>query len=285
MKQFCCWRNCPCLHNIELCLMIRCMEFESGRHECLLFTDITSKRLMLICSLWSFAASFAVSVSWSMACNPVLISHKLYSLCLKLDVTDLSRFACIYATKCAWIHAYLDKSATSNSGKREYNVSESQTMYYFESLRTHISHFPLIDCIMTIWMLRVQWPSQQVPRGALGIRELYIRRHTEVHQMKFSDPLSSIYYLDHNESAPSHLMLGRNDVWFSQVSENPTVLCVIDWADLMFWLSTANSCSIKSLFWWANQHIPCNFFCAGPSSQKIEAWLSGHGIDGNLQVS
>ncbi|KAM0848430.1 hypothetical protein ACQ4PT_054386 [Festuca glaucescens] len=69
-----------------------------------------------------------------------------------------------------------------------------------------------------VWyrLYREQWPFQQVPRGALGIRELYIRRHTEVHQMKFNDPLSSIYYLDPTESAPSHLMLDRNDVWFSQ---------------------------------------------------------------------
>jgi hypothetical protein len=138
---------------------------------------------------------------------------------------------------------------------------------------------------MTIWTFREQWPFQQVPRGALGIRELYIRRHTEVHQMKFNDPLSSIYYLDPTESAPSHLMLDRNDVWFCQVSENLTVLCVSDWADLLFWLSTADSCSIKSFFFWANQHMPCDFFCSGPSSQKIEPWLAEHGIDGNLQVS
>ncbi|XBI25494.1 hypothetical protein VPH35_050422 [Triticum aestivum] len=69
-----------------------------------------------------------------------------------------------------------------------------------------------------VWyhLYRGQWPFQQVSREALGIRELYIRRHTEVHQMKFDDPLSSIYYLDPTELTPSHLMLDRNGVWFSQ---------------------------------------------------------------------
>ncbi|XP_024314329.1 guanine nucleotide-binding protein subunit beta-like protein isoform X2 [Brachypodium distachyon] len=61
-----------------------------------------------------------------------------------------------------------------------------------------------------------QWPFQQVPCGALGLRELYIQRHTEVHQMKFDDPLSSIYYQNPIGSTPSHLLLDKNRVCFSQ---------------------------------------------------------------------
>ncbi|CAM0880118.1 unnamed protein product [Alopecurus aequalis] len=69
-----------------------------------------------------------------------------------------------------------------------------------------------------VWyrLYREQWPFQQVPCGALGMRELYIQRNTEVHQMKFVDPSSSIYNLQFPESTPSHLMLDRNSVWFSQ---------------------------------------------------------------------
>lgn len=69
-----------------------------------------------------------------------------------------------------------------------------------------------------VWyrLFRNQWPSQQVPRGALGLRELYIRRHTEVHQMKFVDPISAFYYPNPTEVTPSHLMLDRNYIWLSQ---------------------------------------------------------------------
>jgi len=57
-----------------------------------------------------------------------------------------------------------------------------------------------------------------VPCGALGLRELYKRRHTEVCQMKFDDPLSAIYHLNPAEATPSHLMLDRNSIWVCQVS-------------------------------------------------------------------
>lgn len=69
-----------------------------------------------------------------------------------------------------------------------------------------------------VWyrLYREQWPFLQVPRGALGMRELYIQRNTEVRQMKFVDPTSCIYKLHPAESTPSHLMLDRNSVWFSQ---------------------------------------------------------------------
>ncbi|PAN32648.1 hypothetical protein PAHAL_5G502500 [Panicum hallii] len=63
---------------------------------------------------------------------------------------------------------------------------------------------------------RDQWPFEEVPRGALGLRELYIRRHTEVHQMKFDDPLSAIYHLNPAEATPSRLMLDRNCIWVCQ---------------------------------------------------------------------
>ncbi|RLM91880.1 pleiotropic regulator 1-like [Panicum miliaceum] len=69
-----------------------------------------------------------------------------------------------------------------------------------------------------VWyrLFRDQWPFEEVPRGALGLRELYIRRHTEVHQMKFDDPLSAIYHLNPAEATPSHLMLDRNCIWVCQ---------------------------------------------------------------------
>ncbi|KAL5219719.1 hypothetical protein ABZP36_024432 [Zizania latifolia] len=69
-----------------------------------------------------------------------------------------------------------------------------------------------------VWyrLFRERWPFQQVPRGALGFRELYIHRHTEVHQMKFLDPISAIYHPNPAGVTPSHLMLDRNDIWLSQ---------------------------------------------------------------------
>ncbi|KAL6626889.1 hypothetical protein ACP70R_030615 [Stipagrostis hirtigluma subsp. patula] len=69
-----------------------------------------------------------------------------------------------------------------------------------------------------VWyrLFRDQWPFQKVPRGALGLREQYIRRHTEVHKMKFDDPASAIYYLNPTETAPSHLMLDSNCIWLCQ---------------------------------------------------------------------
>ncbi|RCV25010.1 hypothetical protein SETIT_5G132500v2 [Setaria italica] len=70
-----------------------------------------------------------------------------------------------------------------------------------------------------VWyrLFRDQWPFEKI-RGAVGLRELYIRRHTEVHQMKFDDPLSAIFYLNPAETSPSHLMLDKNSVWLSQGS-------------------------------------------------------------------
>ncbi|CAL4978300.1 unnamed protein product [Urochloa decumbens] len=69
-----------------------------------------------------------------------------------------------------------------------------------------------------VWyrLFRDQWPFEKVPCRALGLRELYIRRHTEVHQMKYDDPLSAIYYLNPAETTPSHLMLDRNSIWLCQ---------------------------------------------------------------------
>lgn len=68
-----------------------------------------------------------------------------------------------------------------------------------------------------------------MPREALGLRELYIRRHTEVHQMKFNDPLSAIYYLDPAETTPSHIMMDRNSIWLSQ---GPVVKKLnVDWPE------------------------------------------------------
>uniref|UniRef100_A0A0D9UXN3 Uncharacterized protein n=1 Tax=Leersia perrieri TaxID=77586 RepID=A0A0D9UXN3_9ORYZ len=69
-----------------------------------------------------------------------------------------------------------------------------------------------------VWyrLFRDQWPFQQVPHGALGLRELYIHRHTEVQQMKFTDPISAIYYPNPTEVTPSHLMLDGNYIWLSQ---------------------------------------------------------------------
>ncbi|CAO2193984.1 unnamed protein product [Urochloa humidicola] len=82
-----------------------------------------------------------------------------------------------------------------------------------------------------VWyrLFRDQWPFEKVPCRALGLRELYIRRHTEVHQMKFNDPLSAIYYLNPAETTPSHLMLDRNSVWLCQgpVAKKLSV----DWPD------------------------------------------------------
>ncbi|XP_002457213.1 katanin p80 WD40 repeat-containing subunit B1 [Sorghum bicolor] len=69
-----------------------------------------------------------------------------------------------------------------------------------------------------VWyrLFRDQWPFEKVPCDALGIRELYIHRHTDIHQMKFGDPVSVLYYLDSAETTPSHLMLDRNSIWFCQ---------------------------------------------------------------------
>ncbi|CAO2185978.1 unnamed protein product [Urochloa humidicola] len=82
-----------------------------------------------------------------------------------------------------------------------------------------------------VWyrLFRDQWPFEKVPCRALGLRELYIRRHTEVHQMKFNDPLSAIYYLNPAETTPSHLMLDRNSIWLCQgpVAKKLSV----DWPD------------------------------------------------------
>lgn len=70
-----------------------------------------------------------------------------------------------------------------------------------------------------VWyrLFRDQWPFEKIC-GAVGLRELYIRRHTEVHQMKFDDPLSAIFHLNPAETSPSHLMLDKNSVWLSQGS-------------------------------------------------------------------
>jgi hypothetical protein len=46
--------------------------------------------------------------------NVTLISVISYSLYPELLITDLSRYTCVL------VHKYLDKSATSNSGQREY---------------------------------------------------------------------------------------------------------------------------------------------------------------------
>ncbi|KAJ1282230.1 hypothetical protein BS78_03G035600 [Paspalum vaginatum] len=69
-----------------------------------------------------------------------------------------------------------------------------------------------------VWyrLFRDQWPFEKVPHEAFRLRELYIRRHIEVRQMKFDDPLSAIYYLNRAETAPNHLMLDRNSMWFCQ---------------------------------------------------------------------
>ncbi|KAF0916042.1 hypothetical protein E2562_000671 [Oryza meyeriana var. granulata] len=69
-----------------------------------------------------------------------------------------------------------------------------------------------------VWyrLFRERWPFQQVPRGALGLRELYIHRHIEVYQMKFVDPISAVYYPNPTEVTPSCLMLDRNYIWLSQ---------------------------------------------------------------------
>ena len=158
---------------------IRCMKFSSDRQHMFLFCRCHFKSFMLICPLWCFAVAFAVSVSWS-ACSPILSSHKL-------SMFKVSNYILFW----------------------DFGIWH---MYY-------VFVCPLIYCVMTIWMLREQWPFQQVPCGALGMRELYIRRNTEVHQMKFVDPSSCIYELHFAESTPSHLMLDRNIVWFSQVSE------------------------------------------------------------------
>ncbi|KAG2595195.1 hypothetical protein PVAP13_5KG057700 [Panicum virgatum] len=82
-----------------------------------------------------------------------------------------------------------------------------------------------------VWyrLFRDQWPFEEVPCGALGLRELYKRRHTEVCQMKFDDPLSAIYHLNPAEATPSHLMLDRNSIWVCQglVAKKLSV----DWPD------------------------------------------------------
>nr|CAB3471925.1 unnamed protein product [Digitaria exilis] len=69
-----------------------------------------------------------------------------------------------------------------------------------------------------VWhrLFRDQWPVEKVPCRASGLRELYIQRHTEVHQMKFDDPQSAIYYLNPAETTPNHLMLDRNSIWLCQ---------------------------------------------------------------------
>lgn len=69
-----------------------------------------------------------------------------------------------------------------------------------------------------VWyrLFRDQWPFEKVPCDALGLRELYIHRHTEIHQMKFGDPISALYYLDPAGTTPSHVMLDRNSIWFCQ---------------------------------------------------------------------
>lgn len=57
--------------------------------------------------------------------------------------------------------------------------------------------------------------QERCPHTTLQTKETIVAHwcHHEI------DPLSSIYYLDPMEPTPSHLMLDRNGVWFSQVSE------------------------------------------------------------------
>jgi hypothetical protein len=81
----------------------------------------------------------------------------------------------------------------------------------------HLIAYLYFFCII-ILTFRDQWPFEKVPCDALGLRELYIHRHTEIHQMKFGDPVSALYYLDPAETTPSHLMLHRKSIWFCQVS-------------------------------------------------------------------
>ena len=129
-----------------------------------------------------------------------------------------------------------------------------------------------------------------MPCGALGLRELYIRRHTEVHQMKFDDPLSAIYRLNPAEATPSHLMLDRNSIWVCQVSTNINIYLFFYWEGLLFFLSIWDFRCINTFFSLLNMQarsisLTCSFFCAGSSSQKTQCRLARRWSGGDPQKS